>query len=153
MFALIIGINHYENLAEVLYGCVKDATDMRDYLMTDLGVPESQIRLFTDTKAKRSDIIKAFIDIQNDTRIGPNDPILIFFAGHGDETDAPTGWPSGNADNQIQMIVPQDFNRDPLNQVHGIPDHTLAALLNGIASKHGDNIVRGLILSTFFFFA
>lgn len=143
MFALIIGINEY-NPEDInpLDGCMKDATDVRDYLLKDLKVPDSHIRFLTNENAKRADIIKAFLEIQTDKRIKKNDPILIFFAGHGDETDAPTGWPSGDVSNQIQMIIPQDYSTNPARQVHGIPDQTLAALLNGIAIEHGDNIVR-----------
>ena len=104
--------------------------------------------LLTNENAKRADIIKAFLEIQTDKRIKTNNPILIFFAGHGDETDAPTGWPSGDVSNQIQMIIPQDYSTNPARQVHGIPDHTLAALLNAIANEYGDNIVRNF-LSTY----
>jgi len=139
LFALIIGINNYEY--NLLKGCVKDATDMRNYLLTNLRVPESQIRILLDDKAKRADIISAFLDIKADHRIKKGDPILIFFAGHGDETDAPPGWPSGDVNNQIQMIIPQDYSTDTSNQIHGILDLTLAGLLNRIANRHGDNIV------------
>ncbi|EDR13903.1 uncharacterized protein LACBIDRAFT_321574 [Laccaria bicolor S238N-H82] len=138
LFALIIGINKYKS--EPLRGCKKDAKDVRNYLLQDLKVPDSHIRFLTNKKAKRADILDAFKEIQTDKRIKKNDPILIYFAGHGDETDAPTGWPSGDVNNQIQMIIPQDYCIDPGKEVHGIPDHTLAALLNGIANQHGDNI-------------
>ena len=144
MFALIIGINAYDPKYSTygpLAGCIKDATDMRDYLLTNLRVPESQIRILLDDKAKRADIIKAFSDIEADDRIKKGDPILIFFAGHGDETNAPPGWPSGDVDNQIQMIIPKDYSTGS-NPVHGIPDISLAVLLNKIANRHGDNIVR-----------
>ena len=109
MFALIIGTNDYnpENL-NLLDGCIKDASDVRGYLSQDLQVPDSHIRFLTNENAKRADIVKAFLEIQTDKRIKTNDPILIFFAGHSDETDAPTSWPSGDVSNQIQMIIPQD---------------------------------------------
>lgn len=119
---------------------------MRNYLLTDLQVPESQIRLLLDDQAKRADIISALQGIQADDRIKKGDPILIFFAGHGGETDAPPGWPTGDPDKKIQMIIPQDYSTDKSAPVHGIPDRSLAALLNGIANRHGDNIV-----SHFFF--
>ena len=107
MFALIIGINAYnpEDL-NPSDGCIKDTTDVRDYLLQDLQVPDSHTRFLTNENAKRADIIKAFLEIQTDKRIKTNDPILIFFAGHGDETDAPTGWPSGDVSDQMQMIIP-----------------------------------------------
>jgi hypothetical protein len=147
LFALIIGINAYK-YENILDGCIKDATAVCDYLLQDLKVPSSHIRFLTDQNATRPDIIKGFLEIQTDKRIKKNDPILIYFAGHGNETDAPDGWPSGDVSDQIQMIIPQDYCIIPGREVHGIPDQTLAALLNGIAIKHGDNIVRKF-LSTY----
>lgn len=144
MFALIIGINDYDlqsSSFRPLTGCIKDATDMRNYLLKNLGVPESQIRILLDDKAKRADIISAFLDIEADDRIKKGDPILIFFAGHGDETNAPPGWHSGDLNNQIQMIIPKDYTPGPSNKIHGIPDLSLAVLLRKIANRHGDNIV------------
>jgi hypothetical protein len=139
----MLTISHIPSLST---GCIKDATDMRNYLLKDLQVPESQIRLLLDDKAKRADIISALQDIQADDRIKKGDPILIFFAGHGYEINAPLGWPSGDVDEQIQLTVPQDYCTDTSKEIHGIPDYTLAALLNGIANRHGNNIV-----SHFFF--
>ncbi|KIK02790.1 hypothetical protein K443DRAFT_96311 [Laccaria amethystina LaAM-08-1] len=139
LFALIIGINAYKH-ENILDGCIKDATAVRDYLLQDLKVPSSHIRFLTDANATRADIIKGFLEIQTDKRIKKNDPILIYFAGHGHETDAPEGWPSGDVSDKIQMLIPQDYCPIPGREVHGIPDQTLAALLNGIAIKHGDNI-------------
>jgi hypothetical protein len=125
----------------ILSGCVPDAEAMRDFLTATLKVPASQIRFLSDTNAKRANIIKAFLELQTDPRIKKGDPILIFYAGHGAETKAPAGWHSGDVDNQIQMIIPQDYSSKRTKQVHGIPDRTLGALINGIASAKGDNIV------------
>jgi len=118
---------------------------MRDFLTVTLKVPDSHIRFLTDTKAKRANIIDAFRELQTDPRIKKDDPILIFFAGHGGETKAPAGWYSGDVDNKIQMIIPQDYNTKQKKPVHGIPDLTLGALINGIAKAKGDNIVRILL--------
>lgn len=140
-FALIIGINNYSDASvPLLSGCVADAEAMRHFLTATLKVPDSQIRFLSDTNAKRADIIKAFLELQTDPRIKKNDPVLIFFAGHGAETKTPAGWHSGDVDNKIQMIIPQDYSTKRTKQVHGIPDRTLGALINGIARAKGDNI-------------
>lgn len=118
---------------------------MRDFLTVTLKVPDSHIRFLTDTNAKRTNIIHAFRELQTDPRIKKDNPILIFFAGHGGETNAPYGWYSGDVDNKIQMIIPQDRNTNQKKPVHGIPDRTIGALINGIAKAKGDNIARILL--------
>lgn len=47
------------------------------------------------------------------------------------------------------MLMPQNFSSEPGNEVPGIPDYTVAALLNQIAKAKGDNIVRLLIEHAF----
>lgn len=141
-FALIIGINQYADaLFPVLHGAVADAIAMRDFLKDILKVPESNIRLLTDSKAKRADIMKGFSDLQNDQRIKKGDPILIFFAGHGGETPAPDGWQTGDVEKKIQMIIPKDFcSNKTAGLVYGIPDISIGALIDGIEGEKGDNI-------------
>jgi len=65
---------------------------------------------------------------------------LIFYAGHGAETNAPAGWESGGS--KIQMILPQNYSAKTGNEVHGIPDYTIGKLLGDLAKEKGDNIVR-----------
>ena len=83
--------------------------------------------------------------IKND-RIGYNDPILIYYAGHGGRVLAPTGWYSD--DDHIETICPHD-ERMPVNSedprggiICGIPDITFRALINELAKNKGNNIVR-----------
>jgi Caspase domain len=140
-FALIIGINEY--VSDDIYnlkGAVPDALDIKKYLEKYLGVPESQIRLLLDEEATRSAIIQEFVSLMADERIHRGDPILIFYAGHGGEADAPKGWEAGDA--KIQMLIPHDFHDNVDGQVtFGIPDRTIGTLLSRLAEKWGDNIV------------
>jgi Caspase domain len=103
-------------------------------------VPSSQIHNLRDAEATRAAIIGAFCDLRNDSRIQNGDPILIYFAGHGGECDVPAGWAAGGS--KIQMLIPYDFGTEINNcNVHGIPDRTVAALLDRLAKEKGDNIV------------
>ena len=125
-------------------GAVPDANVVQKYLEDDLGIPRSQIQNLRDAEATRSAIIQAFLDFQNDTRIQHGDPIFIFYAGHGGETDAPVMWNAGGS--KIQMIIPHDFGaivND--NEVYGIPDRTIGSLLDRIAKVKGDNIVSNAL--------
>lgn len=103
-------------------------------------MPSSQIRNLHDVEATRAAIIGAFYDLRNDSRIQNGDPILIYFAGHGGECDAPIDWEAGGS--KIQMLVPYDFGTKINNcNIPGIPDRTVAALLDRLAKEKGDNIV------------
>ncbi|KAF8970606.1 hypothetical protein BDZ97DRAFT_1790093 [Flammula alnicola] len=143
LFALIIGINSYKSKEfSDLYGAVPDARLFEDYLKTDLKVPSNQICVLLDQAASRKAIIEAFIALKNDERIKKGDPILIFFAGHGGELQPSDDWASRGLGITMQMLVPQDYCSKSLESksVPGIPDRTIAALLQGIAEKKGDNI-------------
>jgi Caspase domain len=136
-----MGINVYTSpKIDNLQGAVKDALNVKDYLEKYLGVPTSQIRLLLDAEATRSAIIGAFNDLIADQRIHRGSPILIYYAGHGGEADAPKNWEAGDA--KIQMLIPHDFHADINGQViYGIPDRTIGTLLSRVAEKWGDNIV------------
>ena len=105
-----------------------------------MGIPESQIRLLRNAEATRGAIIQELKNLVADQRIHRGDPILIFYAGHGGEVEAPVGWESG--DGKIQMLIPHDFRTTVDGQeIKGIPDRTIGALLSRVAEKWGDNIV------------
>lgn len=142
-FAVTIGINQYKynhpKYLPNLNGCVGDADAMRDYLIS-LEVPDTNIHNLRDEGATRTKIIDAFKDLATDKRINKGDPIVIFFAGHGVEARAPEEWNNDRA--PIQMRTTYNFNWDtsPEMEEQGIPDITLAALLNDIAAAKGNNI-------------
>ncbi|KAJ2921621.1 hypothetical protein H1R20_g15474, partial [Candolleomyces eurysporus] len=142
LFALIIGIDGYtqETGFDRLKGAVRDADRIRSWLTDDLNVPPSQIRDLRDKAATRNAIIKALEDLPTDSRIQRDDPILIYYAGHGTEAPAPKKWRWDSP--QIQMLVPWDFkHREGLSCItHGIPDRTLGVLLTKLAAEKGNNI-------------
>ncbi|KIM78106.1 hypothetical protein PILCRDRAFT_603652 [Piloderma croceum F 1598] len=139
LYALIIGINNYSNLKK-LNGAVSDAKAVKDWLEKGLNVHDSQIRVLLDEQASRSAIIAAFHDVQNDDRIARDEPIFIFYAGHGGELAAPEGWEAGGPGRLIQTMIPQDYGEAMGHEVHSIPDRTIAALIDGIAENKGNNI-------------
>lgn len=118
-----------------------DARAMETYLIDRLGVLKSQITTLHEQQATREAIRSSIIAIESDNRIKNDDPILIFFAGHGATAAAPEGWDS--AGSEIQLILPYDYELPAGDgtMVSGIPDRSIAVLLDRIANKKGDNIV------------
>ena len=147
IFALIIGINQYESQDfPKLRGAVADATYVWDLLVSHYQVPQDQIKLLLDKDASRSNIISAFGDLSTDPRIRLGDPILIYFAGHGSQIHPPIWWECGGQGSKIQVIVPQDYSSKPGHEISAISDRTIGLLIDEIAHKKGDNIVRVLFL-------
>jgi hypothetical protein len=100
-----------------------------------LQVPKEQIDNLRDKNATRSGIIAAFERMRDNRNIKRDDPILIYYAGHGGEVPS-------NHKAKTQALIPVDYVPE---QIHPIPDRTVAALINGISKHHGNNIVSGRI--------
>ncbi|PBK84610.1 hypothetical protein ARMGADRAFT_909369, partial [Armillaria gallica] len=86
-WAVVIGIDAYNNPRDSLHGCVSDALNFMDYLVKDLKVPVEQIQLLLSrirhSIPTRSNIISALVGISENTKIRCGDNIIVFFSGHG----------------------------------------------------------------------
>ncbi|PVF91863.1 hypothetical protein CPB86DRAFT_820144 [Serendipita vermifera] len=140
LFALIIGIDEYKSTGILnLEGAKNDARAMEKYLLQTLGVPASQIQVLLDNEATRDRIKNELQAFKEDERIKEQDPILIYYAGHGSEGKAPAKW--GLGDQTIQLLVPHDaFTKVAGETVFPIPDRTIGSLLEAISKVKGDNI-------------
>ncbi len=144
LFALVIGIDKYlSNGIPNLSGAVADADAISTFLQETLRVPTGQIKNLRNEEGTRLTIEVAIKDLGNNPVIKKDDPILIFYAGHGAEANAPTGWSSANG--KIQMLLPHDFitsGSDDSKRGQGVLDMRLSHLLADLAAKKSDNIVR-----------
>jgi len=82
--ALIIGINDYKEWPQ-LKTAVKDATVIRDILVSRYGFAEKNIILRTDQQASRLQIIRDLRYLAKS--IVQNDNLFIYYAGHGQLDD------------------------------------------------------------------
>ncbi|KAJ1303007.1 hypothetical protein OPQ81_011208 [Rhizoctonia solani] len=140
LHALVIGINQYLYHSQ-LKGAVNDANLFKSYLVNDLRVPETQINTLFDTQASRTEIIRGFQRLATNPNINRDDPIVIYYAGHGAEVQPPPSRRNANGP-LVQCLVPQDAGSKDLSipGVPPIPDFTIGSLLNQIANAKGDNI-------------
>ncbi|KAI0316305.1 caspase domain-containing protein [Amylostereum chailletii] len=145
LFALIIGIDKYKHSSSTLpnlSGAVRDAKAIKTYLEDRMNVPSSRIRTLLNEDATRRAILDEVVNLKTNNAIIKNDPILIYYAGHGAEVASPEDWEAGGKDAKIQMIIPHDYvegEKDP-QAPHGIPDRTIAILLDNLADAKGNNI-------------
>ncbi|KAF8521930.1 caspase domain-containing protein, partial [Hysterangium stoloniferum] len=134
---LMIGIDVYQNTSiPTLKGAVADARDMEAFLATLYDL--RPLRLYNE-KATRQAIIDAFHALRADVRIHELDPILIYYAGHGNEVPQPDGWHA--IGRMIQTIVPYDTITMDGGEIHNmISDRGLNDMLKSLAESKGDNI-------------
>ena len=79
-FALIIGINKYENLNHLEYA-VNDAKSIKKILLDKFNYKEENIKILLDEKATKENIMDYFYELsQNSCN---DDSVLFFYAGHG----------------------------------------------------------------------
>ncbi|KAJ1301204.1 hypothetical protein OPQ81_003614 [Rhizoctonia solani] len=144
LYALIIGIDNYPALPS-LRGAVADANAICEFLKSELNVPEKHIINLRNEEATRSGIIQGFKTLWKNPDIKQNDPILIYYAGHGGLANANNQWKSRYGAHHIQVIFPFDYQQKISGsigslKVNSIPDRTIAALLNKLAAEKGDNV-------------
>ncbi|KAK0471052.1 caspase domain-containing protein [Armillaria novae-zelandiae] len=138
LFALVIGIDNYKYL-NYLHGAVADADAVRTFLQDTLLVPEDRIKSLHNEKATRTTIETEIKNLAINPEVRKDDPILIFYAGHGAEAPAPSGWTSSNG--KIQMLAPYEFNPNVSSKEgQGVLDITLSHLLGALAKEKSDNI-------------
>ncbi|KAJ1305507.1 hypothetical protein OPQ81_000514 [Rhizoctonia solani] len=137
LHALLIGIDTYKNYRH-LSGAVNDMESIRNFLCSDLSVPESQITRLQNEQATRPGIINAIQQLGKNPNIKRFDPILIYYVGHGCEIDSPLA----NFKEKAQCLVPWDLGERGADGqfVSAIPDYTISALLSELATKKGNNI-------------
>ncbi|MFT5042700.1 MAG: putative caspase-like protein [Hyphomicrobiaceae bacterium] len=93
-WAVLIGINDYEsNAVSDLQYARSDVDAMRKSLVP-LGFPEEQIFTLTGAEATR-EAISRLLNERLRTVTGPEDRVLVFFAGHGLTQDLPRGGEEG----------------------------------------------------------
>ena len=134
IFALLIGINNYHPDSKVrsLSGCHGDVTAMHKFLLEccadQIKNPAQQIRVLLDDKATRKGVIDAFRSHLG--QAGPEDAVLIFFAGHGAQNKTAEAFKPFSIDGMDEGWVLYDSR---LPGSYDLADKELAWLLEGIS--------------------
>jgi len=120
-YALLIGINDYEDLAITdLDNPVNDTKKLYEILKTGYSFSEEDITILVN--ATREEIISSLDKFE--TKLTENDNLLIFYAGHGywDEKTGKGYW------------FPSDAKYN--NTANWIRNSTISGYISGIESKH-----------------
>ena len=104
-WALIVGVNRYRYVPPLSYAC-NDARAVADVLKDSFGFPEDHVTLLLDDDADRDTIRRTFLAF-DDKRVGPDDRLLVFYAGHGHTQLGNRG--------EVGFLVPVDARIDDLS--------------------------------------
>ena len=140
LYALLIGINHYQsNAVPDLRGCLHDVTTMRDLLCTHFGGQEENMTTLTNAAATHAEIRAAFqlrllAPLQaweSNGRPGEKPAILFYFSGHGSRARSAT-----KLSGYDETLVPHDSRTE---NVYDIKDWELGEWLAQL-TPYTDNV-------------
>jgi metacaspase-1 len=105
--ALLVGINDYQGIND-LQGCINDVTNVRSVLKTFFGLTNNDIRVLTDSRATRANILSRLNSLVTSAQEG--DFLIFHFSGHGSQIRDREG--DELADRMDELICPYDMNWD-----------------------------------------
>lgn len=119
-YALVIGINSYPEMGEDLDNAIRDARALYDVLAERYTFEKENMTLLLNPG--REDLYVAFDKLSS--RVGPNDNLLIFYAGHG-------LW---EEDSGLGYWLPSNARKE--NRAAWFPNSSLVDYLKAIKSRH-----------------
>lgn len=122
---LVIGINRYQNASPLGYA-VNDARAVFAKLTGDLEFPDENVKLLLDEQATAHAIRREFLRFCDQDRVGIDDRIVVFFAGHGTTRTGSRG--------EVGYLVPHDAELTDLSSLLRWDDLTRNAEI--IPAKH-----------------
>lgn len=123
-WALVVGINSYQNAPPLEYAR-NDAEGFSELLKNNFDFPEDKIVQLFDEEATKDRILRDYLDFTTD-KIGPDDRVIVFFAGHGHTRSGKRG--------EIGFLVPVDGNPPDLSTLISWDEFTKKSEL--IPAKH-----------------
>ena len=124
-WAVVVGINDYQSWPSLNYA-VNDARNVRSKLL-DLGFESGKIFELYNREATKENILRVVAD-ELPRKTGPNDRVLLFFAGHGQTEDLPGGIKRG-------FLIPVDGDLNNL-YAKSIPMNVVADISQRIPARH-----------------
>ena len=107
-YALLVGINKYQEPGNDLQGCVNDVMDMADLMTSEYGFNKDNIRILTDSRATQQNILERLEWLVSDTK--PGDLLVFHYSGHGAQIRDRRG--DELDDHMTEILCPHDLDWD-----------------------------------------
>jgi metacaspase-1 len=105
--ALLVGINDYKSIND-LNGCVNDVTNIRNILKTFFGYTNDDIRVLTDERATKKNILFRLENMVKKAKTG--DHLVFHYSGHGSQIRDRDN--DELKDHMDELICPYNMNWD-----------------------------------------
>ena len=125
-WALIIGINDYENVPDLHYA-VEDALAIKNMLINEFNFSRNNVRVLIDKEASQSNINKEMSKLLKSA--GVNDRVVFYFAGHGETEEL------GLEEVATGFLMPSDADVENL-YFSAIPMEDLRSVSKFSKAKH-----------------
>ncbi|MBN8661489.1 MAG: caspase family protein [Candidatus Obscuribacter phosphatis] len=129
-WALIIGISNFQDSTLNLRYPAKDAKDFYEFLVKEANFAPDHVKLLTDEKATRANILSELGDKWLPRVANPDDLVLIYFSSHGSASDMDIGG--------VNYLLAYDSQVDSL-YASGLPMQDLTRIIKG--RVHSDRVV------------
>jgi hypothetical protein len=130
--ALLIGIN-YLGTPSQLNGCINDVTNLRNFLLQNLGYNASDITLMTDSTALKP--TRSNMEAQLQALVAnaePGDFILLHYSGHGSRSRDLSGDETDGID---EVLVPLDYETAGMISDDWLLDNVLRRVPVGVTMR------------------
>lgn len=86
-WALVVGISNFKDTSINLKYAAKDATDFKNYLITEADFAPDHVKLLTDAQATRENIVGNLGEKWLARVAGPDDLVVLYMSSHGSAPD------------------------------------------------------------------
>ena len=125
--ALIFGCDYYG--ANKLHGCINDANDIKNFLLSERGFDASNVITVYDKKMTRNNMLKHLEELAAETHaIVENNKVpavFLYYSGHGVQVPDTL---KIEADGAAEALVPYDFEKSDLILDHELFDRFIKKL-------------------------
>lgn len=130
LYALLVGINAYDDSVGKLRGCLNDIENVHRYLKDNWPEQDLAIEFLRDEEATRPNVIRQFRDHLG--RAGPGDTALFHYCGHGARARSAPEFLQFFPEGKDEGLVCIDSRRDG---GFDLADKELAVMIGDVAAR------------------
>lgn len=120
-WALVVGISNFKDSSINLKYAAKDATDFKNFLVSKANFKNDHVKLLTDEKATRENIVGLLGDQWLASHVKPDDLVILYVSSHGSSAADEAGG--------TNFLIAHDTNKNSLLAT-GIPMQWLTKIVS-----------------------